>query len=974
MELTAKQWKFISAFFPDALELTPEDRTRFVSERCGDHPELVDEVLSLLAAHDLKVAILNIPISEFTTELLTPDLNDPPPEIDQYRIINKIGEGGMARVYLAEQIREDFRRIVAVKVLGESGSSNQLFRRFLRERQILANLTHPNIARLYDGGLTRDGEPFISMEFVEGSPVTDYCATRQLDLPERLRLFLSVCDAVSYAHRNLIVHRDLKPSNILVTADGVPKLLDFGIAKILTREVVSDLTQTQPGDRMLTPAYASPEQMRGDVITTGTDVYSLGVILYQLLTGRLPYVFADRTPSEALRLMTETVHRRPSTLPYDLETARKFGLSMTPKRLRKLFSGDLDTILARALRKDPAERYASVEQLAEDIENHLAGRPIRARADSIVYRTRKFLQRNRWQTAAAAIVLLSTTGGIGTGLWQGYQARLERERATAAQNLYTQSQFDTYDLVKDLSGATPVREKIIKDATTYLSKFENDAVNNPELAAKLAEGFQRLGEIQGKPKQGQIGDIPGALVSYQKAKRLYERVLETRPGDAEARLQLAAILEVQGQMFLRSDQLEQAKVCFLEALKYCTVENPGGPSTLAKQIQVISIRKRLGDTLANYGEIRASLLEIRKANAEVSTLNPKEAKVQEQIASLRARIVLPYRLTVEMLDTRVGKTSFTQALKEAAVELQKQHLALCQDLERQSPTSARYRSYTTAAEIRLGNLQLLAGLPRESLANCWQGLRKAEGVFRADPANSEFRYLLANAEFFAGEACLGNNDPASALKMLERAEIHFETLLKSDQSNIELRIDSAKLHITFGDILERQGNLGYAIPHFNRALEIIETLDCGSSLLNSHGNLLGFYDILSRKVAAAPNEPNLSNCLRRLISIQRRQTEYPDAPPIQFDIQAWILMTCPLPDVRNPDAARAMRQRSASKTTTPEPAAICVDALLSGRAGNQSETEQLVESMIALFPEIKMENRETATSELVRKFSTDPMY
>ncbi|HNC99766.1 MAG TPA: serine/threonine-protein kinase, partial [Myxococcota bacterium] len=342
--------------------------------------------------------------------------------IGPYRLTGELGEGGMGVVYLAERVDQAFEQKVAVKVLRRGLESTEMQARFRRERQILARLEHPNIARILDGGTTEDGVPWLGMELVDGEPIDQWCDQRRLSVDERLRLFQKVCAAVDYAHRNLVVHRDLKPSNILVTDAGEPKLLDFGIAKVLLEG--SDLSETRSGPTAMTPRYASPEQVRGQSVTTASDVYTLGVILYELLTGQAPYTLKTAQPAELERVIGQELPAAVSVAVLRAGSSTPTGES--PARLARRLRGDLDTILEKALAKEPERRYASVQQLQEDLDRHLGGLPVLARRDSRGYRLGRFVQRNLpWVITGSAFMIFLLAAVVVLSL-QTQQLRAER--------------------------------------------------------------------------------------------------------------------------------------------------------------------------------------------------------------------------------------------------------------------------------------------------------------------------------------------------------------------------------------------------------------------------------------------------------------------------------------------------------------------------------------------------------------------
>jgi serine/threonine-protein kinase len=413
----------------------------------------------------------------------------------------------MGAVYLAARDDDEFKKRVAIKLLRGGMESDDLLRRFKNERQILAAIEHPHIARLIDGGQTEDGKPYFAMEYVEGVPIDKYCDRRRLGIPERLQLFCKVATAVHFAHQNLVVHRDVKPGNILVTGDGEPKLLDFGIAKILNPELsVSTIAPTQFEMRLMTPEYSSPEQVLGETITTASDVYSLGVLLYELLAGRRPYEIKSYNLTEIARVITEEDPPRPSTVVSREEMAGlgELPATSTPEtvsrnrgtsteRLRRTLSGDLDNIVLKAMRKEPQRRYDSAQQLAEDIERYLKGLPVLARKDTLGYRSAKFVRRHRTPLAAALVVLLSLMGF--TAFTMRERARAEREALKA--------RAVTEFLQETLGAANPV-EGVAHDVTvvealeTAVLKLESSFAREPEIEAAvrntLGRTYWRLGE------------------------------------------------------------------------------------------------------------------------------------------------------------------------------------------------------------------------------------------------------------------------------------------------------------------------------------------------------------------------------------------------------------------------------------------------------------------------------------------------
>lgn len=973
--MDATQFELIEEIFFAALEIPAADRSTFVCEKSQGNELIEQEILALLAASELDDTLIHFPASQLWENFAEGESTPRLPEIDRYRVIREIGEGGMATVYLAEQLGDEFTRQVAVKVLRGNAATKRFLRRFLRERQILAGLSHPNIATLYGGGISKTGDPFIAMEFIDGLTVTDYCSTKRLDLQTRLRIFLEICRAVAYAHHRLVIHRDLKPSNILVTEDGTPKLLDFGIAKVITGEQQGFPTETQPGERFLTPAYASPEQVTGETVTTATDIYALGLMLHQLATGRLPYELKLGTISEALREICETEVRLPSILPVERSVLEGFGMGMTPKRLRSELRGDLDTIVCKALQKDPARRYASVEQFAEDISRSLQGLPILARADSFWYRTAKFVRRNRVQVAAAGLVSASLFGGSGIAIWQSSRAQRERELATVIQARYKQqskdtqafikAQFEIYDDLKDKAGSTETRAKIVKNIASFLESSEEDAVNDPSLALVLAEGYSRLGEVQGKPKQGQIGDISGALISYDRARRLYLIALPKADDPAEIRAKLAGIHEALGLIKARKGNCRDAESEYLQGLKYCASNGMG-----RETFREISLRKRLADLFYLTGKLAYSLDFNRRVATAAISLDPTDIKNQELIASTRMRIVFPLKTMWEAMDARIGETTFTKAIKQSAVKFQRDHIDLCVALHNRKPDSIVFHSYVLNAECRLGYYLYLAGEKDEARRVSLESLEKIEQLLKDESTNQEYQNLLTTAETLAGEIIAGTGDLKQGLALLAKAERRMEGTSEFNRNNGEFQVDAAKLEFLIGGILGKSGNVSEEIHHYGKGMDLLEAISSDNIALDVNANIAGIYTLLARRTVETRFDSRLSDCLRRLVRLQKNHAGQAEAPPIQIHNLTWMLLTCPLPDIRNPVVAREFMNRAASRGPGTEPYAILFDLYVPAKEGKTAEVQKLTGDLLNLFPEIKMENREAAAIEFGRKFST----
>jgi serine/threonine-protein kinase len=570
----SNRWLRIEYLFYEALELEQDRRAAFLDDACNGDPELRREVESLLHSAGQTMGFIQKSVLQ-AAQQVTAQEELAGKRIGAYQLLRLLGEGGMGKVYLAARADDLYQKQVAIKtVQGGLGQSRAMLLRFRSERQILANLDHPNIARLLDGGITGDGLPYLVMEYVDGTRVDDYCRINKLGTEARLELFCTVCAAVEYAHKNLVVHRDIKPANILVTAEGVPKLLDFGIAKLLDPES-GDLARTRTTERMMTPEYASPEQMRGEQVTTATDVYALGVLLYELLCGKRPFQLDTTSPFEMVKIICEQNPQPPS-----LVSAANAELA-APDAARKL-SGDLDNIVLMAMRKEPSRRYVSVAELAKDIKAHLTGYPVHARTDTWRYRSGKFVRRHKAAVSAAVIVALALIGfSIGMGL---LAKRATRERLTAQR----ESQF----LKGIFEAATP-------------EQTHGQQITARELLDQGAKRVDR--ELAGDPAlQGTMLDNIGhaylSLGLYGQAESLFERAYalrkkslgESNPDVAELLWSWATSIRLQG-------QYQKAEPLFRRALSIR--EKTSGPHS-----------KEVLESLSGLGE--CLYLENRDAEAE----------------------------------------------------------------------------------------------------------------------------------------------------------------------------------------------------------------------------------------------------------------------------------------------------------------------------------------------------------------------
>ena len=569
-----ESWHRIEGILERALELAPEARADFLDQACAGNEGLRGQVEKLLAA-DAEAEVrefMEASARDYAATLVREITKDPASSeadafegkrLGAYEIVRQIGRGGMGAVFLAERVDGQFDQQVALKIVKRGLDTGEVLERFLQERQILARFEHPNIARLLDGGVTEDGVPYFAMEYVEGTKITTYCDERQLEINNRLQLFRDVCRAVHYAHRNLIVHRDLKPSNILVDTDGQVKLLDFGIAKLLAPQLAGrSATLTQAGDRIMTPAYAAPEQVRSEPVTTATDVYALGVTLYELLTGHRPLHLETHSQVEIERMIIEETPQRPSIAlrrvdetPVSDGTAEKITPESVGRarntpvdRLCRHLAGDLDNIALKALRKEPERRYPSAEALSEDIRRYLSGWPIAARKDTVGYRFRKFVLRNRVAVVGAGVVMLSLLLGLAATAWQAQVASKEARKAAEVKEFLIRL-LALSDPDESKGKTVTAREFFDRGVERIERELSDQPEVKEEVTSLLASVYQKLG-------------------LYVRAQRLAEQALFMRrdlygqehPKVAESLSDLALALHYKG-------EYDEAEQLFREALE-----------------------------------------------------------------------------------------------------------------------------------------------------------------------------------------------------------------------------------------------------------------------------------------------------------------------------------------------------------------------------------------------------------------------
>jgi eukaryotic-like serine/threonine-protein kinase len=787
------RWAQVTELFDAVLALPADAREAFLATQCEGDAALLAELKSLIHHHTESEGFLEGPESNLA------GLTDAPAAapgagavIGVWRLLEPLGEGGMGTVWLAERVTGEFHQRAALKLIRFGMAFEEAIRRFERERQILASLEHPNIARLVDGGSTPDGLPYLVMELVEGEPLYAYCSARSLSIAERLRMFVTLCSAVHYAHQKLVVHRDLKPGNVMITARGEPKLLDFGVAKIFEDKAgVGLLTVAAP----FTPLYASPEQLRGEPATTASDVYSLGVLLYELMTGVHPYPTRTGSAADVVRAVLDVDPRRPSTAvtspPSDPES-RGTTLPAPPMddrlALMRRLSGDLDNIVLMAMAKDPARRYASVERLAADVQRHLEGRPVEARGDSWSYRAAKFAARNRLAVAAGVLAVLALIGAFAVSLHETSVARRERalaeQRLRDVQSLANTLMFDVYDGIENMPGATAVRGDVIRKVAGYLDALALQAGRDSSMRFSLADAYERLGIAQSADDIGPDGGIAQALKSYERSRTLREDLLREYRDNAHALNGLV-------QTYTRIGAAYEMTQRWPEALEMMQ---------LAKTIQERLVKLHPAD------EGYAAGLPRRQNNLGLALLynhRPQEAMVELREAA-RGYTALAAADTANWQQRRLLAMSLTLsgdaflqqgASADSAERVERRALELYEDLLRRRPEDLDLELRVADGHERLAQILVLRGGFDQGLVEAEAAQRMIEAVAASDPTNRDMAFDAAGGRALHGLMCAQAGRYDSAERLLRSAAASLERYAREDSTDARLTASMPNLRL-----------------------------------------------------------------------------------------------------------------------------------------------------------------------------------
>jgi serine/threonine protein kinase len=730
------RWRQVEDIVLGAADLPPEQRDAFLRRRCGEDTELRREAESLLAYDREEGAAIAGAIGGAAALLL----DGPSPEgsvegavLGNYRIVREVGRGGMGAVYLAERSDRSFEKQVAIKLVRRGVDNNAVLRRFEYERRILAALDYPYIARLLDGGTSPDGRPYFVMEYVNGKPLDVYCHEHGLTLEECCRLFRKICEAVSYAHRNLVIHRDLKPGNILVTGGGVPKLLDFGIARLVSTELGSNTLTGPFGLHPFTPDYASPEQLRGDAVTTATDVYSLGATLRAILE-----------PPECL----------PS---------------------------ELGTIIGKATRPEPEQRFASVTDLSEDVRRYLEGLPILAREQTLWYRTQKFVKRHRAAVAAAAALALVLIAGIAAIVRESHDAELGRrqadQRLSQAVELANRTLAEVNDSISQAPGTIEARRQIVHHTMEYLDRLAHDSNNDPRVLAALTTAYLRVGDVLGNPDFPNLGDLGGSLQTYQKALDLIASQLVKAPNSARLLDLVAQAHQARGRVLEYLNRIQEADNEYRQALSAAELLFATDKNDSLYQLRLLDAHHHF-DWLWHRQRPRETEEDARKMlplAEKLAAAQPGNFQVQLALANFYSML----GASVSGNGVETGRLNYYQKAVAVRERIYRDHPH--NPLVQRDLMIAYGHVADTLGNPFLGSL----GDYRGALAYYRKAAAIAAEMSEADPLDRRARYDVGVVWTRIAAALDASGDARQASLVLDRSLAQLEPLLRVNPDNIE---------------------------------------------------------------------------------------------------------------------------------------------------------------------------------------------
>ena len=779
------RWNRLKEIFNTVVDLSPEERQTYLSSLGPEQATLFNEISQLLSADADASSFLGSPIELGDR----PEISMIGEAIGNYRIFREIGRGGMGAVFEGVREDSDFEQRVAIKLTGHNLFSDELIRRFRNEKQILARLEHPNIVRLFDGGITPQHIPYYVMEYVEGEPITQHCRGRSATVDERLRLFLYVLDAVSYAHRQLVVHRDLKPSNILVTAGGEVKLLDFGIAKSLDAD---GFTQTVGAP--LTPDYAAPEQLLQKPVTTASDIYSLGVLLFELLTDLPARALYDRDGAGHFPSAVEKEPVLPSSALTRSNNAERTGDdngrdSAEIVSLSRTLRGDLDNIILKCLQKDPDRRYASADQLSADVEAYLAGKPVIAHPESAIYRLVKFIRRNRLLVGAAAAAVVLTLAGSGTAVYQSAvarkQQRIAEDRFVQVRKVANALIFDYHDEIAKLPGSMALREKLISDAINYLDAIEGEDISDAGLLFELGVAYRKIGDVQGLQYSANLGKLDAAAESYRKSVASFAKVIAIEPDNLDAVTRYADASRGLSNAIERSGFPKQGRQTLSDAIATLS-----GIEAKLDHKGLITLNRLRIDEAVSWDSDETNLYRYQRLNEVIPHIERMEARFPNSpdISAVRA-VLDSYRGNAARFGAYDAEDRGDAAEAERLYRLSLEHYEAMKASMRSyakpddSPATVTNRQFVYYSDIASS----LAGL--NEIKGATEALNEARSAVDAmlskdkEDKTAQLRLLaLARIE---QTILIKQNKIAEALRSAEAARASIARLSADDPTNIE---------------------------------------------------------------------------------------------------------------------------------------------------------------------------------------------
>ena len=848
--MNTESWAKIEEIVSRALTVDGDEREKYVNVQCEKHPTLKDEIVSLLQMENEADGFFDSP-AVFQYASIIDDTNVESSvgrQIGKYQIVKEIGTGGMGAVYLATRIDGNLEQQVAIKMLRREFNTKEIRQRFENEKEIQSTLNHPNIAHLIDAGTTKDSIPFLVMEFIEGESISKYAEQANLSLNERLKLFNKICDAVAFAHRNLVIHRDLKPSNILVTKNGEPKLLDFGISKLLSNKGNQTQTVTKMG--VMTPEYASPEQAKGESVTTATDIYSLGVLLFELLTGHRPFEKEFQDKGNVFKAIIESEPERPSVVLIRIQSSNipdgdtflkpsnvgdssdeantkiieqaktKELINQTQQIFAitnpKLIKGDLDNIILKALRKEPNRRYQTVEQFSSDIWRHLDGMPVSARPATFNYRASKFITRNKVGVFASGLVLLAIIGGLFTTLWQARRAETQRVKAEKRFNdvrsLATSILFDVYPTVEKLEGSIEARKKIVDNAIKYLDSLSGEALGNTELQMELAEAYMKVGDVQGNNKHPNLGDMKGSLESYQKARALVESVYLNDSNNLEVKNNLAKVLEDEAFVLWWMGDNPKTYERFDEAIKLRKELIKSNPKSNEYKFA-------LADLYLHYGDVPLweNKLDEANENYQIAHKSLKEL-VEENPDNLDMKARYSYSFgRLSQVDTR------SKSFADSLTKLERAE-KIAREVVEEKPKDSKFQENLWGTQFSICEVYIAKKDASNSIKSCETVVKTQRKLVELEPSNITAKYNLSNSYSYLGRGFLLANQFDKAINALDKSIENLDIILTENPKNIGYRQERLISLNSKGTLYLRQKKYGLATETYEKVAKGYEEL------------------------------------------------------------------------------------------------------------------------------------------------------